>query len=307
MQARIARGPHVALDVAEGATVEQVRAAFLALTKQFHPARFGRLSPELLRNANEVFLGIKGAHEAMLKALGAPTRRGSAYQSGGLLPMTAGTTGPMPRAASPVIPTNTSASGVFPRPTTGTPVARPTGTQPPQAEGTQPITARTQTPTHRTGQPAIPRTLTPSTAPRTTMPIARPPTATTPAPHAPPAPQDFSTPTARFAGSPPVSQPSRTGGAPRPPAAAWDERAALQDALDLVGARDWVAAKAAVHALATRVPQSRPYRALLSYVRGREFQANGKHSEAQGEYERALQLDPSLAQAKLALANLKRK
>ena len=42
MQLRLSQGPHIALGVAEIPTPEQVRAAFLDLTKQYHPARFGR-------------------------------------------------------------------------------------------------------------------------------------------------------------------------------------------------------------------------------------------------------------------------
>ncbi|HUJ58279.1 MAG TPA: hypothetical protein VLX92_07295, partial [Kofleriaceae bacterium] len=74
MQSRIAQGPHIALGVAEIATAEQIRSAFLELTKQYHPARFGRMSVEVQRMSNEVFLGIKAAHEAMLRAIGAALR-----------------------------------------------------------------------------------------------------------------------------------------------------------------------------------------------------------------------------------------
>jgi len=79
MQSRISRGPTVTLGLDDsGATPEAVRAAFLTLTKQFHPARFGRLSLDIQRMSNEVFLGIKAAHDAMLRALGASPRPGGA-------------------------------------------------------------------------------------------------------------------------------------------------------------------------------------------------------------------------------------
>src|SRR6476659_1629701 len=74
MQARISRGPRTALGIGEAATPEDVRAAFLALTKRFHPARFGRMSNELQRLSNEVFLGIKSAHDQLQKALGGTSR-----------------------------------------------------------------------------------------------------------------------------------------------------------------------------------------------------------------------------------------
>jgi hypothetical protein len=74
MQSRISLGPHAALGVDSGASPGDVRAAFLGLTKIFHPARFGRMSPEVQRLSNEVFLGIKGAHETLMKMLGVPLR-----------------------------------------------------------------------------------------------------------------------------------------------------------------------------------------------------------------------------------------
>ena len=60
---RISQGPESALGLGDAFSPDDVRAAFLALTKQFHPARFGRLSPELRAMSTEVFLGIKSAHE----------------------------------------------------------------------------------------------------------------------------------------------------------------------------------------------------------------------------------------------------
>ena len=66
MQARISRGPSVALGLEEAAaTPESVCVVFLALTKQFHPARFGRMSTPIQRMSNEVFLGIKAAHDLL--------------------------------------------------------------------------------------------------------------------------------------------------------------------------------------------------------------------------------------------------
>jgi hypothetical protein len=87
----------------------------------------------------------------------------------------------------------------------------------------------------------------------------------------------------------------------------FDEDGALQQAKQLLAKRDWTAARMALHALAVRVPQSRPYRALLCYARGREAAAIGKPDDAATEYQRALQLDPELAVAKQALGELKRR
>jgi hypothetical protein len=108
MQSRISSGPHVALGMGEGASPEQVRAAFLALTKTFHPARFGRMSPDVQRLSNEVFLGIKGAHETLLKMLGVPNGRVSATGSGSFprsaSPPPERSTQRMPQIARPVTP-----------------------------------------------------------------------------------------------------------------------------------------------------------------------------------------------------------
>src|SRR6266576_2481303 len=76
MQQRIAKGPHNALGVTHTATHEDVRAAFLSLTKRFHPARFARASSELQKFSNEVFLGIRSAHDTLVS--GSSLRAGSA-------------------------------------------------------------------------------------------------------------------------------------------------------------------------------------------------------------------------------------
>ena len=83
---------------------ESVRSAFLTLTKQFHPARFGRMSNELQRLSNEVFLGIKAAHELLLKSLGVTTRGGSTMQTGGMPVLTAeGTNRTQQRPGTPPV------------------------------------------------------------------------------------------------------------------------------------------------------------------------------------------------------------
>ena len=71
--------------------------------------------------------------------------------------------------------------------------------------------------------------------------------------------------------------------------------------------RNWTAARHCLHALAAKVPQSKPYRALLCYTRGREAHVAGRADDALLEYQRALQLDPDLAQVKQAVAELQRR
>ena len=55
--------PTVALGVAPDATAEQIRARFLALAKVYHPNRFARRSPDVVKLANEVFLHLRRAYE----------------------------------------------------------------------------------------------------------------------------------------------------------------------------------------------------------------------------------------------------
>jgi hypothetical protein len=51
--------------VVEGANPQIARAAFLQLTKVYHPAKFAREAPEIVRQANEVFLALRAAYETI--------------------------------------------------------------------------------------------------------------------------------------------------------------------------------------------------------------------------------------------------
>lgn len=97
-----------------------------------------------------------------------------------------------------------------------------------------------------------------------------------------------------------MQTPTRAGGA-------FDEQRELAAAMQLIAAKDWPGARHALHALAAKMPQSRRYRALLCYARGRETQAAGRHDDAALEFQRALQLDSDLEIAKQALRELGRK
>jgi hypothetical protein len=69
MQARLAKDPAAALGVTSSATAEEVRTAFLQLTKTFHPVRFGRMANDIQKLSNEVFLALRAAHDSVAKAL----------------------------------------------------------------------------------------------------------------------------------------------------------------------------------------------------------------------------------------------
>jgi len=276
---RISRGPHAALGVAELSTPEQVRAAFLELTKQFHPARFGRLPADVQRQSTEVFLGIKNAHETLMRSLGASTKPGRSTPSGAIPAIAAEGSQSMPVAGKPAAPVQSRTS-------TG-PLPRAIGTQAPPAArtGSIPVTRAGSPPPARPGTPPQDRAARAPT-PALGIPLARP-----------------GTPPQTRPGSPPAAAEP----APRLPADAFDEQAGLEVAKALLARRDWSTARQALHALAARVPQSKSYRALLCYARGREAQAANKPEDAALEFQRALQLDPDLRDARTALAEIQRK
>ena len=291
MQTRIQQGPHSALGLEPGvSTPEQVRSAFLALTKRYHPARFGRMSPELQRLSNEVFLGIKSAHETLLRASGQSPRPPSAGMPVVLAEASQPTTRPIPTLATPRPGSLAPAAA---RPATR---QMPSGTRPaspgvPRSptppSGTRPVSPRVPTPAVGVAiRPAVPRTLTPNQPITQNVPVI---------------------PTVRF-GSPPAPaqrDPDTQRGVQ--PASAFDERSAATQATALLAASDWSGARQALHALAAKVPQSKSYRALLCYARGREAQSASRFEEAILEYDRALQLYGELAVAKSARADALRR
>jgi hypothetical protein len=88
MQDRLARDPTSALGLPANATADDVRAAFLELTKTYHPVRFGRMAIDIQKLSNEVFLALRAAHDALAKSL----RRRS-----GAMPVVPGNAPPGPR------------------------------------------------------------------------------------------------------------------------------------------------------------------------------------------------------------------
>ena len=275
MQTRLLKAPHIVLGVAELATAAQVRSAFLELTKQFHPARFGRMSTDVQRLSNEVFLGIKSAHDQMMRLLGASLK--PQKQSGG----SGGFAAIQAEGSSGTRSTPVRAAGTQTRP-----AIRPA--TPPAAVPVSKIPPHEQT-QRGYGQPPARNTASGTPVPpgsRTTGPI--PPLTR------PPAPTDALDPeTIRYAGV-------QSG-------KVFDERTALAEAQAYLQSGTWSGARVALHALASKFPQAKPYRALLCYARGREAQAAGRADEAALEFQRALQLDPELTIARLALTELQRR
>lgn len=79
MQERLIGGPATALGVPAGATADEIRRAFLELTKTYHPAKFARMSVDTQKLSNEVFLSLRGAHDTLARAA-----RTAASRSGGV-------------------------------------------------------------------------------------------------------------------------------------------------------------------------------------------------------------------------------
>ena len=160
MQDRLARDPMAALGISASSSVEDLRSAFLQLTKQFHPVRFGRMALDIQKASNEVFLALRGAHDALAKTMRRrsgpiPTVRPASAPATSPIPVTSGRTQqpspphPMPRvpqasgtgerpsvaAAAQVQPAQSAqpAQKIAPRPSTQAPTTRPMGTVRPVA------------------------------------------------------------------------------------------------------------------------------------------------------------------------------
>jgi len=322
MQRRVADGPHVTLDVPMHATAADIRGAWLKLTKRFHPARFGRMAPEIQKLANEVFLSIKNAHETLAKP------QATRAKSTTVVPTSRPMTRPLgvPITPSGPIPSRSSRpSEPPPRPTPNPPLGRPSArphtppfgrpaattprpqtpphgvrvapnpaatTQPIRRVGTTPPPVRTpvgsaphqQTPTDsRFGTP-ISATARPSTPPATTRP-STPPTTTRP-----------STP-------PPRPSTSRNLG-PAQGGQVTDSDPALGPILDLVTREQWDQAERAIDALAKQNPNSRRYQSMALYTRGRRAQIEGRVNDARIELQQASMIDPTFDLPKTALGEL---
>ncbi|MBL9019250.1 MAG: hypothetical protein JNL83_33990 [Myxococcales bacterium] len=128
MQERLSRDPYAALGLIPSATPADIRNAFLARTKQFHPARFARMSPDIQRLANEVFLQLRAAHDTLAR----PTTVPRTLTPGPLKPPPPGMPRPSGTGANPTV-----------RPATGsTPLASSSSSMP-AAGGPRPPTSPT--------------------------------------------------------------------------------------------------------------------------------------------------------------------
>ncbi len=312
MQARLARSAYDALDIQAGAAgPDEVRAAFLQLTKIYHPARFARMSPEIQKLANEVFLALRAAHDQL-------ARPRAQARPAGAAPIIAAKTPPQPPRIEP------QRNQPLPR----------TNTPPPPSAAIAPPTARTS------ASPQAPRANVPPAPSAAITPPTQPPRANVPPPPSaaitPPTQPRASVasvssprpagPVPRTTGSGALKRPvtpahgvpvTTTPTGPRPavgarpttPAGGVPVKSAPAVEPELVGVYeqlqrgDWATARAALNALIALQPKPR-YRALLQYSIGREAQLSNKLNEARVDLQAALEIDPDLQVAKTALAEL---
>jgi hypothetical protein len=324
MKNRIAQGPAAALGVPADASGEELRAAFMQLTKRFHPIKFSRFSPEIARDANEVFLALRSTYEAAARGAGyaprgasplAGTRGTGAVRAIPTTPAAPGRAPPQdtmrPRPSSKV-PVIAAAQGAAARPGTASKApatsAPPAGsaftTSAPPARSTAVVRAQTASVAVPTGAAAarartgsvVPtrqtpasgsapvRTRTASVAPTPSGGRARRPTLRDAIAEAPRPPDPI-----------PVAPPTRAE--PPPP----NEELVFADALNQLRHRNWTQARITLHALAVKMPTDKRFRAYLAYARGREAQDAGRLDEARSEFARALSMDPGLSAAQQGL------
>ena len=319
MQARLARSAYDALGIEAGeAAPTEIRAAFFELAKTYHPQKFARMSPEIQRLANEVFLALRAAHDQLARRA-APTRASQQLptlktsapelvRSGGsrpnAAPVIARTATPVAGTQQPVIArTATPVAGAQPRtnqpqapspaiapgtvrgvpPANAQPAARPSNAPPPASSSLGAGTQRGA---------AVP--------PASSQPIARPtPMPTNTRPTAQSAPLRKATPAA---GVPTTGSGARPAVPPAQPAATQVEPE-LAGVYDLLQRGQWEAARTTLNALIALQPRPR-YRALLAYSHGREAQLSRRIDEARVDLHNALEIDPELQVAKTALAEL---
>ena len=82
----------------------------------------------------------------------------------------------------------------------------------------------------------------------------------------------------------------------------FDETTMFRRARQALELQRWSDARSLLLRLATRSPNTTKYRALLAYARGQESFDAGDEIRARDEWRRALTLDPTLEDARRALA-----
>lgn len=245
------------LGVPPHATGEAVRAAFLAKTKRFHPARFAREAPEIVDLATEIFLLVRKAYSNI-----ADDTKRTALKDRFMGVLVA------PPPATPAAPA---------------PAAKPI-TQPPAG----------RLPVEEAPSPPAAKPITQPPAGRTPEGSAPPPRAAAPPPKAPVAAGTQAP--KRGTGPVPVPVPPPSKKAEQVKAlleAVKTRQSRLDQGNKLIREGRWAEAKEVLRTLAAEDPQSRKFRQRYQLALGLEHRSERRFDEAVRELERALSLDPN--------------
>ncbi|MBK9031787.1 MAG: hypothetical protein IPL61_10760 [Myxococcales bacterium] len=260
--------PRSAFALAVDADAIAIRAAFMALCKRYHPAKYARCSPTTVRLANETFLVMRRAYDELMRAAENPPPTAPALTA-------AQTRARTPPRGVTIVPPRTAVRtpprGVTIVPSPG-PVRPPSSPRVPIARPPASSSPRVPIVPAAPGQPPLPRTPASSSA---RVPVAP------------------ATPPGQPAGRGPTLSPRLD--APPPT----DDR--FERALAHLRERRWGEARTVLVELAASAPNDPRYRAYLHYLRGWEAYELGKDGEARAEWRRALACDPGLGMAKWAL------
>ena len=339
MQAKLKRSPLEALGVVAGASPAEIRSAFMALTKQYHPAKFARLDEATVKLANEVFLDLREAYEALQAA--ATSKRARTIPGPGVAdvetpkrPETAGQA-----SAQPSQPSHANAGA--PRPGPVTRPAEPARAEPRPAVGRAPLAGATSPSSSHSSSvagssvagssiagssvggraAALHPAGSASSASRAPGPAAGAPAGP---PTRPSAPSISTSAIASASGSASGSSSaaaSAAAGVVSKPAAPHSstvpnatgapkirfgnaEAPELVRIRGLINRQQWTDARHALQLMLQRVPTDRGSMAQLAYVRAREALELGNVSEARRELVRALAIEPTMEQARSALNEL---
>ena len=271
MQNRLQGDPRLALGLTPTATSADVRTAFLTLTKQYHPVKFARCDAAVQRLANEVFLLLREAHDAVAKSArtAVGTSRTNAVAG-------ASATGPLRTVAT----TRTTGPSPVVERTPSPPATAPRAGSP-AASTSNPATATS------TSNPA---TATSASKPLAAAAVQRPPTTATPAAKPGiPAPANIS-----FRSTPPL-------GTITVAPTAVDETELFTKGKELLRQKNWHEARDVFVALTRHNNGESAYKAMLALARGRVDQASGNLDGARSQFSLALQHEPAFSAAATAL------
>lgn len=279
-----------ALGVAQSASSDEIRAAFLQATKRYHPNRFARHGRDVGRLANEVFLLIKEAYQELrgetLRSSGHVRRLSREPMESAGAPRPGKPTQPL-FAANAQRPINPRAQAPMTTPPLGTPLPP----RPPKPEpAPPPPVAESKKTQPGVGMPAIarPPAAEPDRAPATTGPASAAPPSTQPADvRSQRAAVTFQSPAHSLGAS------ATAGNAGR-----YDE--AFRQCLELCRQGRWPEARAGLYNLAHAFPDDIRLRVHLHYAYGRELQDLGKTQDAYAHYQRALYYDAQFEPARRA-------